>query len=156
MIIMRGAYIRALVLSVVMVSGLLLVNIGVDGAFAEKGGQGKSQGTPASCDKDTKKNPSKNPNCVDSGDGPCDVGADPEGDCDGDTILNKDDVCPDNHTDTVGQTDEDCDGDGLSNFFEEFTVECLDKTNADTDGDGFTDGEEIGFSDPCNFFSTPT
>ena len=52
---MQSAYIRALVLSVVMVSGLLLVNIGVEGVFAEKGGQGRSQGIPASCDKNQKR-----------------------------------------------------------------------------------------------------
>ena len=85
----------------------------------------------------------------------CDVDADPEGDCDGDTILNKDDVCPDNPDTTANQKDTDCDGDGISNFIEDGDF-CTDSTKADTDLDGFDDGEELAAgTDPCNAGSHP-
>ena len=61
---MHGVYIRALMLSFVLVSGMFILSVGVEDAFANKGGVKGGQGEPKSCDKDTKKNPGKNPNCA--------------------------------------------------------------------------------------------
>jgi len=86
----------------------------------------ESNGKAKGCDNDNEKVKEKNPNC-DNG------GSDPP-------------TC-------VGPTG-DCDGDGLSDAFED-GVPCLDKTMADTDGDGWSDGEEWGKTDPCEALSHP-
>ena len=60
---MQRAYILTLMLSIVMVSGLLLVNIGFGEVFAEKGGNKKAKGDPQGCDNGKGKDAAQNPNC---------------------------------------------------------------------------------------------
>jgi len=58
---MHGVYIRALVVTFVLVSGMFILNVGVEEAFADKGGIKGGQGEPKNCEKI--KDPAKNPNC---------------------------------------------------------------------------------------------
>jgi len=114
---MQWASILTVILSIVMISGLVLINFSTTDSFAEKGGNEKSQGTPSSCEKDKGKAVEKNPHC--STDEPpvppCSLDDD-LADCDGDGLLNGEDFCPVNAM-APGheQTEEDWDGDGLPN-----------------------------------------
>ena len=107
---MQRANILTLMLSIVMVSGLVLINFSTTDSFAEKGGNGKSQGTTSSCDKDKKGNAAeKNPHCDPDIDPSCDTTID--ADCDG--IPNDGtDLCPDYPVGGLGQLPDDKDGDG--------------------------------------------
>jgi hypothetical protein len=76
---------------------------------------GKAKG----CDNanDNSKVKEKNPNCdfAEPPPEPCDVSADPTGDCDGDGLDNTEDFCPDNSIGTNTQMPTDHDGDGVGN-----------------------------------------
>jgi len=123
----QSAHIRAVMLSIVLVSGMFILNVGVEEAFAEKGGNDKAKGEPKGCDNNKGKDKEQNPNCKNGPPPPPPCGSDPN----------------------------DCDGDGVPNAFEE-AIPCLDPFNPDSDGDGFSDGVELDAgSDPCSAASTP-
>jgi len=82
-----------------------------------KNGCDKSNGNSKACEKN------KNSDVSSSGGGGtalCDVLADPTGDCDGDTIINSDDLCPDDPVGTGGQTPTNWDGDSAGNGIDNF------------------------------------
>ena len=123
---MQSAYIRALLLSIVMVSGLFLSSIGVEAVFAEKGGEGKAQGDPKGCyngkGKDGGANP-QNPNCVEgsgSSGGECDPTSSEFKDFDEDGICDAEDFCPSSSIGEGEQTRQDKDGDGVPNHDDGF------------------------------------
>jgi len=133
---MHGAQVRAIVLSLVMVSGLLIGSMGVDGAFATKeDNNGSEQGkkTAKGCEKsnENSKSCTQNPNSGTSTGGICPTADDPD----------------------------DCDGDGVSNQ-DEIDSGCLDPFNPDSDGDENPDGSDGGahldgaefslFTNPCD------
>ena len=76
---------------------------------------------------------------------------------DNEKVKEKNPHCDNNGTappSACGSIPDDCDGDGLSDAFED-TI-CTDKFSADTDGDGFDDGEEMAAGkDPCEAASHP-
>ena len=115
---MQSAYIRALLLSIVMVSGLFLSSIGVEAVFAEKGGEGKAQGYPKGCDNENGKDAEQNPNCVEglgSSGGECDPTSSEFKDFDEDGICDAEDFCPKLPVGEGEQTRQDKDGDGVPN-----------------------------------------
>ena len=112
---MQSAYIRALLLSIVMVSGLFLSSIGVEAVFAEKGGEGKAQGYPKGCDNENGKDAEQNPNCVEGSGSGSGGECDPTDDFDGDGICDAEDFCPSQPVGDAGQTRQDKDGDGVPN-----------------------------------------
>ncbi len=126
---MQWASILTVILSIVMVSGLVLINFSTTDSFAEKGGNEKSQGTPSSCEKDKGKAAYKNPNCDSTTEPPiptCNPDDDPLADCDGDGLLNGEDFCPVNAMASGHeQTEEDWDGDGLPNHTESDEKICV-------------------------------
>ena len=100
---MHDLYIRALLVSFVLVSGMFILSVGVEDAFANKGGVKGGQGEPQSCDK--KKNPEKNPNCNKAPD------------ADGDGIPDDVDICDGPHPSGAFEvTVADQDGDGHANL----------------------------------------
>ncbi len=74
--------ISATILSIVLITGVFMISVGLDSASATKDNNpGKAKG----CEKGAAKN---NPHCSNTS---CDVSADPTGDCDGDGITNSSD-----------------------------------------------------------------
>ena len=117
---MQSAYIRALLLSIVMVSGLFLSSIGVEAVFAEKGGEGKAQGDPKGCYNENGKDAEQNPNCVEGSGSGSGGECDQTDDFDGDGICDADDFCPSQKVGDAGQTRQDKDGDGVPNHDDGF------------------------------------
>jgi len=86
----------------------------------------ENNGNANGCDNGNEKVKEKNPHCGNNGTPPTGCGSIPD----------------------------DCDGDGLTDAFEDMM--CADRFIADTDGDGFEDGEEIDAdTNPCDPGSHP-
>ena len=117
---MHRAYIRAVIVSVVLMSGLFLVGINVEESFAqnhnEKSNNGGSGCANANENSNTcEKNPNanvKNPNANGGSSSSCDTTVDT--DCDG--MSDRVDLCPDDPMPAGShQIDTDWDGDGIWN-----------------------------------------
>ena len=119
---MHRAYIRAVIVSVVLMSGLFLVGINVEESFAqdhnEKSNNGGSGCANANENSNTcEKNPNanvKNPNANGGSRSSCDTTVDT--DCDG--MSDGVDLCPDDPVGPLGQINNDWDGDGILNVDE--------------------------------------
>jgi len=121
---MKTNSISTIFLGLVLITGMFsfgLMSSDFIGAFAEKGGNGNSQGNPQGCDNGNGKDAAQNPNCGDGGSEPptwqCSVSSgDGSLDDDGDGVCNADDICgPSFSVGPHGQSDRDFDGDGVSN-----------------------------------------
>ena len=110
---MHRAYIRAVIVSVVLMSGLFLVGINVEESFAQNHNE-KSNNGGSGCANANEKSMTceKNPNANGgSSSRSCDKTVD--ADCDG--FSDGVDLCPDDPVGPLGQVDTDWDGDGVDN-----------------------------------------
>ena len=112
---MHRAYIRAVIVSVVLMSGLFLVGINVEESFAQNHNEKSNNGGSGCANANEKsKTCEKNPNANGGSSSACDTTVDT--DCDG--MSDGEDFCPLTPVGDGGQINNDWDGGGILNVDE--------------------------------------